>query len=322
MTESHTSTRSHSYAAELGLAALAGSLARIVCHPLDTVKTVSFTGFASANGTGSLQRPSLLRCAKHVWAGEGIRGFYRGFGVTFCGSAPGAGLYLSVYHSSSQLLQTMGGAAAERHSAWIFFVSGLIAEAVSCLIWVPVDVSKERLQSQPPSLASRYRGSADALKTIMRYEGLGGMYKGYFSTLASFGPFSGVYFVVYESLLRKASKFASCGVTGEPLPWWAPLAAGVGATAVASTVTNPLELVKTRLQVQRTVLVGATPDTRLFSFQYRSLFGGIRTVARQEGLCALWKGTVSRIAFQAPNTSLTMCLYECFVRNTHCRNAV
>ncbi|CAN0434764.1 unnamed protein product, partial [Scytosiphon promiscuus] len=99
----------------------------------------------------------------------------------------------------------------------------------SCVVYVPVDVVKERLQVQrspsrnsaatgSPSAPNRaagaasgvargvgegamlplYRGSADTLKTILRTEGLRGIYKGYLATVASFGPFSALYFMFYE----------------------------------------------------------------------------------------------------------------------------
>jgi len=39
--------------------------------------------------------------------------------------------------------------------------------------------------------------SWDALRMILRTEGRRGIYKGYAATLASFGPFSALYFVFY-----------------------------------------------------------------------------------------------------------------------------
>ena len=83
---------------------------------------------------------------------------------------------------------------------WPIFFSGLTAEMISCVIWVPVDVIKERLQvqSQLPPHVPRYRGNIDALMTISRTEGLCGIYKGYGATVASFGPFSAFYLMFYE----------------------------------------------------------------------------------------------------------------------------
>lgn len=78
---------------------------------------------------------------------------------------------------------------------------------VSCVVFVPVDVIKERLQIQTalpthsvPAVGTAYRGSWDALVTIARQEGVRGVYRGYWATLLSFGPFSAAYFALYEKV--------------------------------------------------------------------------------------------------------------------------
>mmetsp|Transcript_22094 Transcript_22094/g.35477 ORF Transcript_22094/g.35477 Transcript_22094/m.35477 type:complete len:297 (+) Transcript_22094:116-1006(+) len=48
--------------------------------------------------------------------------------------------------------------------------------------------------------ATQYEGSWHALRSILRHEGLAAIYKGYGATLASFGPFSAIYFLCYERL--------------------------------------------------------------------------------------------------------------------------
>lgn len=70
----------------------------------------------------------------------------------------------------------------------------------SCGIFLPVDVIKERLQVQDLKRSYKYKGSADAFATIMREEGVRGLYKGYVATIYSFGPFSAIYFALYEKV--------------------------------------------------------------------------------------------------------------------------
>lgn len=344
-------------------AAVAGMCARLVCHPLDTIKTVTFTGFAgehlaaSAAAAASLPaptRPSFAQSARVIWAREGIAGFYRGVGIAALGAAPGVALYLTTYDWCSTTWTALGeragnnggvergdaagalprpllAAAAATPASLRYFVCGLAAEAVSCVVWVPMDVSKERLQSQPPTLAGRYTSSVDALRRILTHEGLRGLYKGYASTLASFGPFSAVYFVFYEyftSVLRRRYAAppprvaAAVGAESPPsakpeLPpsakFTVALLAGAGGNVVASLVTNPLELVKTRLQVQRAVLhmrQAGVASPALFAYQYRGLLDGLSTLMRVEGVRALWKGAGSRVVYTAPNAAVTMGLFE------------
>lgn len=315
-------------------AALAGITARIICHPLDTIKTVNFTGFAGQKG--ELSRPTnFVGAAKLIWRAEGVKGFYRGLGVTAAGAAPGVALYLSVYDSCSSTWTEYGKASASTvdggqpwtlqwlaqrtPSSLTAFCSGFAAEAISCAVWVPIDVSKERLQSQPPGLPGRYRGSCDALRRIYANEGFGGWYKGYWSTLCSFGPFSAVYFVSYEAITRQLRLFTEfegahssreASTADARTSFIIAMVAGAGGNIIASLCTNPLELMKTRLQVQRAVLAGLHPSgSSMYGYEYRGMLQGLLSVVQQEGVRALWRGVDSRIAFTAPNAALTMAFY-------------
>ena len=87
---------------------------------------------------------------------------------------------------------------------------------LSCVVFVPVDVVKERLQVQiqiplgaeshtpknPIGGLPMYKGSLDALIQICRQEGLKGIYKGYAATLLTYGPFSALYFFLYEEVTK------------------------------------------------------------------------------------------------------------------------
>jgi hypothetical protein len=119
---------------------------------------------------------------------EGISGLYRGFGAVIVGGTPGTVLYLCSYEAAKiklaeqwesrthlQLEQSGG-------EFFVHFASGLIAETISCVIYVPVDVVKERMQVQrstDQNLKGRaYKNSWDALKHITKTEGISGIYRG------------------------------------------------------------------------------------------------------------------------------------------------
>ncbi|KAF8298448.1 putative mitochondrial carrier protein [Trypanosoma cruzi] len=297
---------------DLFSAAVAGMLARLVCHPLDTTKTVAFTGFCGEGSTtgahlGNATKHAFLSSTRSIYRQEGIAGFYRGVGVAILGSAPGVALYLTTYTWANEFFMKYQKSAFAAVPSWsVHLFCGFLAEAVSCVFWVPIDVTKERLQSQPPSQPGRYSGSWDALCTIARYEGLSGLYKAYGTTLASFGPYSAAYFAFYEFFHAVFLEHFSTDSFASAL-----CAGGMGNIA-ASLVTNPLEFIKTRLQVQRAVLsVGGRPtNVRGFSYYYAGLVDGLRTVIREEGFRALWRGVGSRVAFAAPNAALTMAIYD------------
>jgi len=175
----------------------------------------------------------------------------------------------------------------------------------------------------PPALL--YRGNLDALVTIARTEGVRGVYRGYGATVASFGPFSAIYLSGYEQFKalatnivekrriirrearheatsRAQSDASSRGGTVE-LPFYAYALSGAAAGGVASVLTNPLDLVKLRLQVQR-----GTSGT--FTFGYRNVLHGLLTLVKQEGVKALFKGATARCAFHIPSTALTIAMFD------------
>lgn len=173
----------------LGSAA-AGIVGRIVTHPLDTAKArlQSLSG-ASYRGPADV----LVQ----TFRSEGIRGLYRGFPTVIVGGTPGTIIYLCGYDIfKNQLSSAFSTPNAKQNSKnneesfAVHFAAGILAEAVACVVYVPVDVIKERLQIQQSKDSVQYKGGWDALVKICKTEGPLGIYKGYGATLASFGPFS------------------------------------------------------------------------------------------------------------------------------------
>lgn len=123
------------------------------------------------------------------------------------GSIPAGALYFGSYelfkkHSFKiQFLQD--------HPSLSYLAGGLFAEAIACVIFVPVDVIKERRQVQSNLKLYKYSGDVDAIKQVMNSEGLRGLYRAYGATVMSFGPFSALYFMFYE-------KFKGMVVVNDP----------------------------------------------------------------------------------------------------------
>ena len=273
-------------------AATAGMLARYISHPLDSIKTVAFTADTTV-------RHSFLAAANVINRREGYKGFYRGVGVAVLGAAPGTATYVIAYEQCKAVLDV--------YCSPVFssFMSGFVAEACSCVFWVPIDVTKERLQQQAPAVAGRYQSSFHAITTILREEKLRGLYKGYFATLGSFGPFSAVFFTFYEI-------FSQFLIQYNLNSFYHNLIAAFAGNLIASISTNPLELVKTRIQVQSPVLRvhGERVVTNVASYHYKTFMDGFRSIVRDEGFLGLWRGTGARCAYAAPNSALTFAFYQ------------
>ncbi|KAG2482338.1 hypothetical protein HYH03_018726 [Edaphochlamys debaryana] len=122
-------------------------------------------------------------------------------------------------------------------------VSGAIAGVVTAVFVCPLDVLKTRLQVSRASSTS----IAGGIKAIVAREGVGGMYKGLGPTLLALLPNWAVYFVVYDGLKRRLAAAAGTG-PGVPASPLTHMAAAAGAGVTTILVTNPLWVVKTRMQ--------------------------------------------------------------------------
>ena len=76
----------------------------------------------------------------------------------------------------------------------------MFAETIACMIFVPIDVIKERRQVQSDLKTFSYSSDIDAIRQISKIEGIRGLYKAYGATVLSFGPFSALYFMFYEHI--------------------------------------------------------------------------------------------------------------------------
>ena len=102
-------------------------------------------------------------------------------------------------------------------------------------------------RSGAPLAQPLYRGSADAVRAIIRADGLKGLFRGYWAANAAWWPWNVLYFVTYEHARDAAA--AAAGLQGkEELPPMVSASCAAAAAALATLATNPVDVVKTRLQ--------------------------------------------------------------------------
>ncbi|KAM6568918.1 hypothetical protein CsatB_016903 [Cannabis sativa] len=186
--------------------------------------------------------------------------------------------------------------------------AGVIAATFVC----PLDVIKTRLQVHGLQTIGNGNGNikggliVGSLEQIFQKEGLRGMYRGLSPTVLALLPNwavsfvcllskwwwflnsyackrTKVYFTIYEQF-----KSVLCSQDGHhQLSVGANVLAASGAGAATTIFTNPLWVVKTRLQTQ-----GMRPGV----VPYRSTFSALRRIAHEEGIRGLYSGLVPALA--------------------------
>jgi len=234
-----------------------------------------------------------------VFKSEGILGFYRGFPVFAMGVLFGQA-YITTYeytkHKCSHMNLVMQG-----------LLPGCIASIAGQTLSVPADVITQRLQIQgmkrrDPSKVdiqtattkTNIRGSVEAVcRKIIKYDGLSGFYRGYFISLMSNVPTSGIWWASYNVLLREIGQyFESDNLGTHKMPVQA--ACGVLSGAVSAIATNPLDVLRTRIQT------GGS----------RSLVKATKRLWSEEGIYMFTKGLTARALSMSTNSLLIILGYE------------
>ncbi|WJX57798.1 Nicotinamide adenine dinucleotide transporter 2, mitochondrial [Trifolium repens] len=161
--------------------------------------------------------------------------------------------------------------------------AGAAAGAIAATFVCPLDVIKTRLQVH--GLPPVQKGSVivTSLQHIVRTEGFRGMYRGLSPTILALLPNWAVYFTCYEQIKGLLRSHEGCN----ELTTIENIIAAAGAGAATAISTNPLWVVKTRLQTQ-----GMRPNV----VPYKSVLSALRRITHEEGLRGLYSGIVPSLA--------------------------
>ncbi|BBN14779.1 solute carrier family 25 (mitochondrial iron transporter), member 28/37 [Marchantia polymorpha subsp. ruderalis] len=271
---------------------LAGSIAGMVEHtamfPVDTLKT-RMQMLASAGGS---IHSTIGRALVTIIKTEGPLGLYRGIGAMGLGAGPAHAVYFSVYEIAKEKL---GGNQAGYHPL-AHGLAGSMATIASDAVFTPMDVVKQRLQVR----RSPYSGLTDCIKTMLREEGIRAFYVSYRTTVVMNVPFTAVHFASYEAAKKMLMELSPDQATEESLLMH--ITAGGAAGALASAVTTPLDVIKTRLQTQG--ICGAE------RFSSGSVLHVAKRIVKREGPSALLRGIRPRILFHTPAAAICWSTYE------------
>ncbi|KAI5061148.1 hypothetical protein GOP47_0023653 [Adiantum capillus-veneris] len=267
---------------------------------------------------------SSMRLGYNLVRDEGVRALYRGFGTSLLGTIPARALYMSTL----EITKSNVGYIAARHlglpesaaAATANAAAGLNASVAAQLVWTPVDVISQRLMvqnkqkgssSNPHPHSSHYKGGYDAFRTILRVEGLRGLYRGFGMSILTYAPSSALWWATYCMTQRTIWKSLGLGLNKSGtdaeeryVPSTAMVVSVQGVSAacaggVAAIVTTPLDTIKTRFQVMEN-------DEN----KRPSIRETVRTLFREGGWRACYKGLGPRWATMSMSATTMITTYE------------
>lgn len=200
-----------------------------VLQPLDVIKTVQ-----QASGK------SAIEATRHVVKQDGLKGLWlRGLGPTLVRGALGPGIYFQALD--------MVGTDKSKQTPLVSFIQGAFARTVGAVVISPVTVLKARIEWDP--------------RSGMRFTSVKDMFVGLGHTLVRDVPFSGLYLLFYRGLKGESSSsekqqpssklYVLKGFTND-------FVAGLAAGFLATAVTHPFDVFKTRSQLGKPLIMNTS----------------------------------------------------------------
>lgn len=283
---------------------IGGAASVIIGYPLDTVKTRLQAGVGYGN---------TLSCIRMVYRKESVFGFFKGMSFPLASIAVYNSVVFGVFSNTQRFLsqqQCREPRAGTPHSLSDLLLASMVAGVVSVGLGTPVDLIKIRLQMQtqpfreanlglkPRAAAlgerSAYRGPVHCIATIVRTEGLAGLYRGGNAMLLRDIPGYCLYFIPYVLLNDWITPEGCAG----PSPCAVWLAGGM-AGAISWGTATPMDVVKSRLQADGVYLN-----------KYKGVLDCISQSYQKDGLKVFFRGITVNAVRGFPMSAAMFLGYE------------
>lgn len=225
---------------------------------------------------------------------EGVRSWWKGLSPTLVMAVPST----VIYYTSYDQLKVKFGFRPDKVNIVAPLFAGSIARTIAVTAICPIELVRTKLQSRQ---GYSYRQLMDVIRTAVRQNGFLSLWRGLSPMLLRDVPFSILYWIGYE--LFKLQFFITLSPQYIPI---IPFMAGSLSGAIAAVLTNPLDVVKTHMQVE----LGEALHSPGRMLGTGSIVSVVRNIVREHGLVGLYAGMTPRIAKIAPACAIMIGSYE------------
>eukprot|EP00249_Psilotum_nudum_P009766 c22140_g1_i1 orf=522-1436(+) len=277
---------------------VASVVAGSVTHPLDLIKVrMQLHGEGSlqpawdyGRQTGSLALKSRLgpiSAGYRVVQMEGGRALFSGVSASMLRQASYSTTCIGLYNILKEKWQE--GQRLPLHKR---IAAGLIAGGIGAAVGNPADVAMVRMQADgrlPEGLRRNYHSVVDALRRMVKEEGIGCLWRGSGLTVKRAMLVSSCQLSTYDHVKEELIHY-NLMKNGFSLHLVASVSAGI----MASMASNPVDVIKTRIMNMK-VEEGEVP-------LYKGPLDCALKTVKREGPLALYKGIIPTMCRQGPFT--------------------
>ncbi|KAF8351087.1 solute carrier family 25 member 38 [Amanita rubescens] len=255
---------------------LSGLASTVFLQPFDLLKTRLQQG--STICTRSAKIHAIIQTTKTVFRTDGLRGLWRGTEASLARNVPGFAMYMtgltqlrismakSPYFAGIQSSSATNTTLLPTLTTQGNLIAGATARVAVGFLLNPFSVLKARYESNMYA----YKSFSQALVSVAR-QGPSEILRGFVASSLRDAPYSGLFLVFYEEIKRDTSSFIA-PMSSQPSPTVHAFSAAVAGT-IATTLTHPFDVIKTKMQVRRESRYHRISSTVGAIWQNRGIFG-------------------------------------------------
>ncbi|KAL6569593.1 Carrier protein, mitochondrial [Orobanche minor] len=314
----------------------AAFISALVVNPLDVVKTrlqaQALPEFmhvsSSARAPVGTQPACSPDCARYrgtldvfykIIKQEGLSRLWRGTNASLALAIPSVGIYMPLYDIFRNYLEDLTLHNAPIITPYVPPIAGSLARSIACLTCYPIELARTRMQAfklsqggvKPPGVWKTLISVVSPIKTVNNHQTFHSyriLWTGLGAQLARDVPFSAVCWSSLEPLRRRIlSRTGDEGSVSSVVG--ANFCAGFVAGSLAGAATCPLDVARTRRQIEKDPTRVSTMTTRRMMLE----------IWRDGGIKGLFTGAIPRVARAGPSVGIVVSFYEAVKYVLQCR---
>ena len=207
---------------------------------------------------------------------------------------PTGAIQFTVFAGVKKFLTSFIGHTNGATGTAIAMISSSCASLCSCAVGVPQEVLKQRL------VTNIYPNFRTAVKTIFTQEGIKGFYTGWAPTVARNLPYVVITFTTFNHWKTQELKRQEEEGLNPSLDTATSMRFGIGAALIGTLVTQPIDVVKTRMMTQAASNLPPYPNA----------LACVTDIVQTEGISNFAKGLAPRAAYIGPLWAMQFMLNE------------
>jgi len=275
----------------------------------------------------------VFRTLRAIYQTEGLTGIYGGLSPTLMMSVPSTVLYFTAYDAMLMKLNSNSSNSSSSNTAATTtttnnsknplnpLLAGSSSRIFSATLVSPLELVKTLQATRPNNTV----GVFSEIAQIARQEGFSQLYRGLAPTLLRDVPFSGIYWMTVESIKGRLNERVEGEIT--------PLVGGINSFfsgfvggSIATFITTPADLIKTRVQLNNVVFTTEQPSViaacdhngrtvatipaegaQNSPATVRNVF---KEILEEGGVRGLWKGNIARTMRVGPACAIMIGTFE------------